>query len=186
MGLMGLVLASCGEVPKGEEAEPYVAAASSAESDSSAGSSADEEPLLLEADDSRPEEEPLLLLDDSMDTTEAAVSMADNSRCHVCHVNYQTEDVAVVHARAGMGCAACHGASDEHIADESWASGGNGTAPDTMFTLEQINPFCLDCHSKEEIGERAHEAVLAGTSEKKYCTDCHGDHRLHERRCKWK
>ena len=30
--------------------------------------------------------------------------------------------------------------SDAHIADESWASGGNGTAPDIMYTRDKINP----------------------------------------------
>ena len=37
----------------------------------------------------------------------------------------------------------CHGVSDAHIADESWASGGNGTAPDIMYPRDKINPSCL-------------------------------------------
>ncbi len=128
--------------------------------------------------------EPLLLLDD--DGGAAAGPGADNSRCHVCHLNYIEEKLAVDHARAGIGCAKCHGPSDEHIADESWASGGNGTAPDIMYPREKINAFCLGCHPKEKIDLSQHKEFLAGASKEKYCTDCHGEHRLHERKCKWK
>ncbi len=130
-------------------------------------------PLLLE-------DEPLLL-DDADDTAEGA----DNSRCHVCHINYTMDDLAITHAKAGMGCASCHGASDEHIADESWASGGNGTAPDTMFPKDKINAFCLGCHQADKLPEDTHKSVLAKDTDK-VCTDCHGDHRLPNRKCKWK
>lgn len=129
------------------------------------------------------EDEPLLLLDDEPETDGP---MADNSRCFVCHINYMQEDIAVIHARANIGCAGCHGESDEHIADESWASGGNGTAPDTMYPREKINPFCMSCHTKEKIDAEQHKSLFAGTSTEKYCTDCHGNHRLPERKCKWK
>jgi hypothetical protein len=136
-------------------------------------------PLLLE-------DEPLLLLDDAPDADTSSQSMADNSRCFVCHINYMQEDIAVTHARAGMGCANCHGESDEHIADESWASGGNGTAPGRMFIRAQINPFCMECHTREKIDIEEHKSLFAQSKEQKYCTDCHGDHRLTERKCKWK
>jgi len=138
----------------------------------------DEPPLLLD-------DEPLLLLDDESEE-DSLESMADNSRCFVCHINYEQEKIAVTHARQGMGCANCHGESDEHIADESWASGGNGTAPDRMFTRAQINPFCMSCHTKEKIDTEQHKILFAGDSGEKYCTDCHGDHRLTNRKCKWK
>ena len=139
----------------------------------------DEPPLLLD-------NEPLLLLDDEPDEETSSESMADNSRCFVCHVNYMEEKIAVTHARQGMGCANCHGESDEHIADESWASGGNGTAPDIMYPREKINPFCMGCHTKDKIDTEQHKALFANNGEEKYCTDCHGDHRLTERMCKWK
>ena len=139
----------------------------------------DEPPLLLN-------DEPLLLLDDEAGEDLSSESMADNSRCLVCHVNYMQEDIAVTHARAGMGCTNCHGESDEHIADESWASGGNGTAPDVMFPLEKIKPFCMGCHTKDKIDTEQHKPVFAEGSDERYCTDCHGDHRLIERKCKWK
>jgi hypothetical protein len=139
----------------------------------------DDKPLLLD-------DEPLLLLDDDADADEPKGPMADNSRCFVCHINYMQEDIAVTHARQDMGCAHCHGESDEHIADESWASGGNGTAPEIMYPRDKINPFCLGCHPKDKLPAEQHESLFADAVEKKYCTDCHGDHRLKERKCKWK
>jgi len=138
----------------------------------------DEPPLLLD-------DEPLLLLDDKPDESLSSESMADNSRCFVCHINYMQEEIAVTHARQDMGCAYCHGESDEHIADESWASGGNGTAPDIMYPREKINPFCMGCHTREKIDTEQHKPLFAD-SNNKFCTDCHGDHRLAERKCKWK
>jgi hypothetical protein len=111
---------------------------------------------------------------------------ADNSRCFVCHINYMTEEVATIHAKVNISCATCHGPSDAHIADESWASGGNGTAPDRMYTREKINGACMTCHPKDKIDTPQHVAVLADTEAKKVCTDCHGNHRLPQRRCKWK
>jgi len=139
----------------------------------------EDEPLLLLDD------EPLLLLDDEPDEDFSSESMADNSRCFVCHVNYMQEKIAVSHARQNMGCANCHGESDEHIADESWASGGNGTAPDIMYPREKINPFCMGCHTKDKIDTEQHKPLFAD-NDKKYCTDCHGEHRLTDRKCKWK
>ena len=92
--------------------------------------------------------------------------VADNSRCFVCHVNYMQEKLAVTHAKANIGCAHCHGASDAHIADESWASGGNGTAPDIMYPRDKINSSCMHCHPKDRIDTPQHQAVLADTGGK--------------------
>jgi hypothetical protein len=139
----------------------------------------DDEPLLLL------EDEPLLL-DNASDAEQPSADMADNSRCHVCHMNYLQEDIAVLHARAGIGCADCHGDSDEHIADESWSWGENGTAPDTIYRLDEVNPLCMSCHSKEDIDLEQHQPLFAGTAKEKYCTDCHGKHRLPKRKTKWK
>jgi len=140
----------------------------------------DNEPLLLLDD------EPLLLLDDNPQSDSSAGPVADNSRCHVCHMNYIQEDIAVTHAKANIGCADCHGDCDEHIADESWASGGNGTPPGIMYPLSKINSFCMGCHSKEKIDAEQHKPLFADTAKQKYCTDCHGNHRLTNRNCKWK
>jgi hypothetical protein len=137
-----------------------------------------EAPLLLD--------EGPLLLEDGPGPEEPAGPMADNSRCHVCHINYVKEEIALVHARAEIGCARCHGESDAHIADESWASGGKGTAPDIMYPRARINPFCMTCHPKGKIDAKQHKPLFAGTGKQKYCTDCHGSHRLPQRKCKWK
>jgi len=139
----------------------------------------EEKPLLLE-------DEPLLLLDEAPDDPASNQAGADNSRCFVCHVNYMQEKIAVTHARMNVGCASCHGVSDAHIADESWASGGNGTAPDTMYPKDKINSSCMTCHPQEKLDAPQHEPVFASATESKVCTDCHGDHRLPQRRCKWK
>jgi len=127
---------------------------------------------------------PLLLLDDEQDGA-ATGPMADNDRCFVCHINYATEPIAANHARQNIGCVRCHGDSDAHIADESWGSGGNGTAPDIMYPREKINAACLGCHSKEKIDTAQHQPMFSG-SDPKVCTDCHGKHRLPVRRCKWR
>lgn len=140
----------------------------------------EEKPLLLL------EEEPLLLLEDDSGPTVTNGPVADNSRCFVCHANYLDEKIAVTHAKVNIGCARCHGESDAHIADESWGSGGNGTAPDTMYPKEKINPSCMRCHTKDKIDTPQHEPVFATGTEKKVCTDCHGNHRLNVRRCTWK
>lgn len=132
-----------------------------------------------------PTQAPLLLEDEPAGAASSAPA-ADNSRCFVCHANYMQEEIAVTHAKANIGCAHCHGAGDAHIADESWASGGNGTAPDIMYPRDKINPSCLHCHPKNKIDTPQHAAVLTDTEGKQVCTDCHGTHRLPQRRCKWK
>jgi len=166
-------------------AGPEIVAAPDAETDAEP-LLLEDEPLLLEDEPLLLEDEPPLLLDDGPDEDSSTESMADNSRCFVCHINYMDEDIAVTHARVNMGCANCHGESDEHIADESWASGGNGTAPDIMYPRAKINPFCMGCHTREKIDTEQHKPLFAGNNNKQYCTDCHGDHRLTNRKCKWK
>ncbi len=136
-------------------------------------------PLLLD-------DEPLLLLDNGIDADRSAAPMADNSRCFVCHINYVQEALAVSHARANIGCKDCHGESDAHIADESWASGGNGTPPDVMYPRTRINSACMACHPKDKINTEQHKLLFVSTAETKTCTDCHGSHRLTRRTCKWK
>ena len=151
-----------------------------------------EAPLLLSDD------KPPLLLDDEPGTNAPAGSGADNSRCQVCHLNFMQEALTVVHARTNIGCATCHGPSDAHIADESWASGGNGTAPDIIYRKSLSRFACLGCHNwvklvesdqkKTGLAEKPdHRSILDGTNrEKRFCTDCHGQHRMVKRKCKWK
>ncbi len=136
-------------------------------------------PLLLD-DAPAPEDAPLLL-DDA--TAPEAHEGADNRRCRVCHLDLSQEELAVTHARADIGCAGCHGESDAHIADESWGSGGNGTAPDRMFPRHAIIELCLGCHRRDKLSAGNHAAA---DMEGKVCTDCHGAHRMPLRRCVWK
>ena len=115
-----------------------------------------------------------LLLEDEPAGGASNGSAADNSRCFVCHVNYMQEKLATTHAKVNIGCANCHGPSDAHIADESWASGGNGTAPDRMYTQGQ-NQRLL--HGLSPEGQDRHAAAHGGPGRhggQKVCTDCHG------------
>jgi len=130
-------------------------------------------------------EAPVLLLEEDEPNDAVTGPVADNSRCFVCHINYMAEPIAANHARQNVGCADCHGASDAHIADESWGSGGNGTAPDIMYPRDKVNSACMTCHPRDKINTPQHETVFA-ESDAKVCTDCHGDHRLAQRRCKWR
>lgn len=125
-----------------------------------------EEPSLLE---NGGDEEPLLLEEPPLLEDDEAAPLADNSRCHVCHINYEDEELAVTHARAGVGCERCHGASDAHCSDED-----NITPPDIMYPADKLNSFCKSCHPDGKLG-----------GGKKYCTDCHGQHRLGYRTRKW-
>jgi hypothetical protein len=135
-------------------------------------SAGNEPPLLLD--------DPPLQLDDPNDE-EPEGPVADNSRCHVCHINYADEELAVLHARANISCEQCHGSCDAHCSDED-----NITPPDIMYPLEKINPFCMTCHPKDAIDVQVHEAILAGTAtENKHCSDCHGEHRLSYRTRRW-
>jgi len=128
--------------------------------------------LVIVACEQKIKKEPLLLLEEgtnAQDVAPPAGPVADNSRCHVCHINYQDEQLAVVHARANIGCEKCHGSSDAHCGDED-----NITPPDIMYPAEKVNSFCKDCHPTAKLG-----------GGKKYCTDCHGDHRLGYRTRRW-
>jgi len=128
--------------------------------------------------------EPLLLLEEdetAEDTAPPTGPVADNSRCYVCHINYEDEELAVVHARANISCEQCHGPSDAHCGDED-----NITPPDIMYPAAKINPFCMGCHPKEKIDIPAHKLILASANTgRKYCINCHGKHRLGYRTRKW-
>jgi len=130
-------------------------------------------------------EEPPLLLEDAGAAQHVSPSdapVADNSRCHVCHINYEDEKLAVVHARANIGCERCHGSSDAHCSDEDHL-----TPPDVMYPLAKINPACMKCHTQNKIDLIPHRPLFDGTAAEggKHCTDCHGDHRLERRMRKW-
>jgi len=106
--------------------------------------------------------------------------VADNSRCFVCHINYQEEKMVVKHAAKNVGCERCHGSSDDHCNDEN-----NVTAPDKFYAREDVNALCFGCHDPKNMNPVIHKNIIAGTFERKYCTDCHGDHRLPRRSRHW-
>ncbi|MDY0166603.1 MAG: multiheme c-type cytochrome [Thermoguttaceae bacterium] len=114
------------------------------------------------------------------------VLKADNFACHVCHANYQTEELALVHARAGVGCVKCHGPSLDHCDDEA-----HEIPPDVMFSLEQIDAQCAECHKSHhapatEVLARYLKRVPAKIEPGQVvCTDCHGEHRLARRTVVW-
>jgi hypothetical protein len=143
-------------------------------------------PIIVGAckEDLQSRQEPPLLLEDNVggeDPPPAEGPVADNSRCHVCHINYEDEELAMVHARADIGCEQCHGSSDAHCSDED-----NVTPPDVMYPKEKINSSCMTCHPRENIDTLPHEPLFdGGTPDKKYCTDCHGKHRLDYRTRRW-
>ena len=131
----------------------------------------------------------------SITATQREGPVADNSRCFVCHANYDSEEekLTVVHAKANIGCVRCHGESSPHSTDEDGL-----TAPDLMFAKSRIRFNCLGCHDwvklvasdrkKTECKEEPdHLAVLNGTvTEKRFCTDCHGgEHRMSYRTRTW-
>jgi hypothetical protein len=109
--------------------------------------------------------------------------IVDNSRCHVCHINYDEEDLALNHEISGVSCEKCHGTSDTHCSDEN-----NITPPDIMYSKTSVNPSCMKCHPRDEIIEEDHHGpLLSGTmTQIKYCTDCHGRyHRIPVRTVRW-
>ena len=174
-----------GSSPAGESAQPQEGQSTEqGQSDGSDSAGAGDEQSQTSGDAMALGEEPLLLLDNGLGNGHEGLA-ADNSRCFVCHLNYQFEEIAVVHAKEGYGCAYCHGQSDAHIADESWASGGNGTAPDVMYRPDEVIPACLKCHELSKSDPEC-RCEFPRLPEKKRCTDCHGDHRLKERKCRWK
>jgi len=118
----------------------------------------------------------------SASTIAVADGPVDNSRCHVCHMNYDDEELAVSHAKLGIGCEACHGSSDAHCDDEN-----NAVPPDRMYPADKVNPFCMQCHPRVKLVDEAmHKPLLAGTAtQKKHCSDCHGEHVMAERVARW-
>jgi len=120
---------------------------------------------------------------------------ADNSRCFVCHANYQDEALSLTHAKANVGCTRCHGLSAAHSTDEDGL-----TAPDRMFRKQVLRLNCLTCHDWLELiaSDRTnalrtdlpikpdHQAVLERrVRDKPFCTDCHGEHRMYYRTRAW-
>ena len=57
--------------------------------------------------------------------------------------------------------------------------------PPVIFDEVQYAPDLLP-YIKEKIDADHHKPLFAPAAQKKYCTDCHGQHRLKNRKSKWK
>lgn len=106
----------------------------------------------------------------------------DNSRCHVCHINYSEEELAVSHAKAGVGCEKCHGLSDDHCGDEA-----NITPPDILYPIAKVEAACSKCHPSSTTADVDMHRLNppAGKPNHKRCTQCHGKHLLTRRTVRW-
>ncbi|HUT35924.1 MAG TPA: multiheme c-type cytochrome [Planctomycetota bacterium] len=111
-----------------------------------------------------------------------AQPVADNSRCHVCHINYSEDKLAVNHAKRNVGCERCHGPSDDHCGSES-----HELAPDLIYAKAAINPACIQCHPRRTLARQVSHCLVLDPDAplKRYCTDCHGTHRLANRQVRW-
>ncbi len=73
---------------------------------------------------------------------------ADNSPCMVCHMDFKKEPISLSHEKAGIGCAYCHGLSNDHGGDEL-----NILLPDKLYGQMEIVPLCKSCHPEHKKGE---------------------------------
>ena len=114
-------------------------------------------------------------------------SVAENTACYVCHVNFQDEELVTQHAVGDTGCVDCHGKSYPHRNDEN-----NTTPPDIMIPREKIEASCLKCHETHnapaaKVIARLQERLprIPSSAQPLLCTDCHGFHRLAHRTVVW-
>lgn len=181
LGSLALLLASAASLAHGllgRQSAPGAAAAERND-DGSGGPP----PLVVDKD------APLLLEDPPQQEDPlkgAGGSVADNTACYCCHTNYEEEPMVLWHARADIGCVACHGQSYPHRNDEN-----NVTPPDVMFPPEKIDASCQQCHKQHdapaaEVVARWQKRCPQKTDPKRIvCTDCHGEHRLKLRTVRW-
>jgi len=110
-------------------------------------------------------------------------SEKDNSSCLVCHSSFEKELISAKHVEAGVTCAACHGDSQMHRADQTGI-----TSPDVVWGRAEMQPFCRQCHFEHEHPNkvRAFMAQWEGKrrpngrwiGQNSVCTDCHGMHAI--------
>ena len=118
-------------------------------------------------------------LEDKINDAPDKTKPADNSRCLVCHTNFDAEIMAMRHQKAGLGCVKCHGESKAHAADETYV-----IPPEIMIAKGRLNESCFKCHLRDKLSDD-HTDFLAGLTLKKYCNECHGKHQLPQRRIRW-
>ena len=107
----------------------------------------------------------------------------DNSACLVCHINFESEEIASTHLKKGTTCAHCHGVSYEHMNDEEAAA-----EPDILYGRAEVDPSCRKCHQAHKKPDavakflaewkgkrRPHGRLILSNA---VCTDCHGLHRM--------
>jgi len=102
----------------------------------------------------------------------------DNSRCYVCHLNLEEEELVRTHAYGGVTCERCHGPSDDHCGAEN-----HDIAPDIIFAKDKIPAACWQCHVGVQPGEGFKPANPEDA--KKGCLECHFKHRLDRREREW-
>ena len=115
-----------------------------------------------------------------------------NQFCFACHADFDGEEFATRHQKAGIGCERCHGESERHRSDEA-----NITPPELMYPRTRINPTCMMCHPRQRIEHvKMHDVILAGAEtifdeqqpegQKVVCTDCHAKkHKMETRTIRW-
>lgn len=107
----------------------------------------------------------------------------DNSACLLCHINFESEEIASTHLEKGITCAHCHGVSSDHMNDEEAAA-----KPDILFGRSEVEASCRKCHQAHKDPDavakflaewkgkrRPHRRLILSNA---ICTDCHGLHRL--------
>lgn len=120
-------------------------------------------------------------------SAKAEPKVAPNDMCHVCHIPFSEEPLAVVHDKAEVWCIECHGPSAEHMQDEDIGA----TPPEVAYKKNQVDPMCSKCHKPEkhsEVNARVRAGRLAESKKAQeeikgrrvevtgVCTDCHGRH----------
>ncbi len=127
---------------------------------------------------------------------ESAAKENANMICFVCHVDLQKEKITTVHLEIGLTCQKCHGATTEHMHDETLM-----TKPDVLWGRAEVNEMCSrpSCHApgqgrdfytfEDHANPAAVEAFLQDWVGKRrpngrtiasdsVCTDCHGTHNI--------
>lgn len=184
VGLVIVAAVALSLVQTGFPGGDLAAVSSASAADSPAGKPAPKPLPPLKVDRSAP-----LLLDEpapKKHSGKGSGKAADNQSCHVCHTNFQDEELATVHAVDGVGCIKCHGESLAHRNDEN-----NTTPPEVMYPANSIETACGKCHETHDVPAKK---VLARWQERcagkkeisqAICTDCHGHHRMAVRSVIW-